>query len=118
MYGEFTHAIAARFHAEHLSTIGPDEDGKSGDEWTLVFRLFLSRIVPDSHRASWSNNIYVDSRQRIYYLELFIPAALLSVDWLNPICDQIEQKLAQVTFTEVNPTLRIRIANVGSAATA
>lgn len=117
MHGEIAHALAARFHAEHLSTFEP-VDSKDDDRWTFVFRMFLSRVVPNSHRDSWSQNIYVDSRQRIYYLEVSIPSAVLNVDWLNSIYDQIEQNLAHVTFTEVNPTLRIRIASVASAATA
>lgn len=117
MYSEIARAVADHFHAEHLSTWEPVEE-KIADHWAFVFRLPLSRIVPDSHRASWSNNIYVDSRQRVYYLEVFVPTALLSLDWVNMICDQIEQQLAHVTFTEVNPTLRIMITGVPSTASA
>ena len=115
MYTDISRAIAHHFHAEHLSTWEPVESDRQ-DYWAFVFRLPLSRIVPDSHRASWSNNIFVDSRQRVYFLEVYVPKSMLSIDWVNRICDQMEQQLSRVTFSEVNPTLRITITGAPSAA--
>jgi hypothetical protein len=115
MYRELAHAIAAQFHAEHLSTWEPP-DGKMNDCVAFVFRLTLARIVPDSHRAGWSDNIYVGSRQRTYFLEVYVPTTMLSVDWLRVICDQIEQHLRQLTFVEENATLKIIIAPAAATA--
>jgi hypothetical protein len=116
MYGDLARAIATQFHAEHLSTWEPPEGKMNGCE-AFVFRLTLARIMPDSHQAGWSDDRYVGSRQRTYFLEVYVPKALLNVDWLRLICDQIEQRLRNLTFAEENPTLKIVITAPAAAGT-